>query len=174
MPPGARQVELRSVALLLPADEAAILAYARALLHWHSRHGYCPNCGTATLVMQAGHLRHCPNCGVDQFPRTDPAVIVLVTRGEHCLLGRSQRFVPGMYSTLAGFVEPGKSLEETLYREVLEEVGVRIEQVSLPLLPALALPAVPDARLSRHHPRRRPCASTPRRSRTRAGSPATS
>jgi len=127
VPPGVRQVELRSVALLLPADEAAILAYARALLHWHSRHGYCPNCGTATLVMQAGHLRHCPNCGVDQFPRTDPAVIVLVTRGEHCLLGRSQRFVPGMYSTLAGFVEPGESLEETLYREVLEEVGVRIE-----------------------------------------------
>ena len=124
---GARHVELRSVALLLPADEAAILAYARALLHWHSRHGYCPNCGTATLVMQGGHLRRCPACGTDQFPRTDPAVIVLVTRGDRCLLGRSHRFVPGMYSTLAGFVEPGESLEETLYREVLEEAGVEIE-----------------------------------------------
>jgi NAD+ diphosphatase len=127
--PGIRYVELRSVSTLLTADEAAILAYARALLHWHARHGYCPSCGTATLVMQGGHLRRCPECGADHFPRTDPAVIVLVTRGDHCLLGRSPRFPPAMYSTLAGFVEPGESLEETVYREVLEEAGVEVEEV---------------------------------------------
>lgn len=126
--PDARHVELRSVGTLLPAGEAAILAYARALLHWHARAGYCPVCGSATVIMQGGHLRRCVSCGADHFPRTDPAVIVLVTRGERCLLGRSARFVPGMYSTLAGFVEPGESLEETLYREVLEETGIATDR----------------------------------------------
>ncbi len=125
--PAARHVELRSVGTLLPAEEAATLAYARALLHWHTRSGYCPGCGHATIVLQGGHVRRCIECGTDHFPRTDPAVIVLVTAGERCLLGRSARFIPGMYSTLAGFVEPGESLEETLYREVLEETGIEIE-----------------------------------------------
>jgi NAD+ diphosphatase len=128
--PPFRHVELRSVGTLLPAGEAAVLAYARALLHWHSRHRFCPNCGHATLAEQGGHVRRCPSCSTEQFPRTDPAVIVLVTRGEHALLGRSARFIPGMYSTLAGFVEPGESLEETLYREVLEETGVEIKDAT--------------------------------------------
>ncbi|MFO1036453.1 MAG: NAD(+) diphosphatase [Geminicoccaceae bacterium] len=123
----ARFVELRSVGTLLPAGDAALLAYARGLLHWHARNRFCGVCGTATEVTQAGHARQCPNCHAEHFPRTDPAVIVLVHRGEHCLLGRSARFPTGMYSTLAGFVEPGESLEESLRREVLEEVGIEVE-----------------------------------------------
>ena len=121
-------VELRAVSLLLPIGEAAALAYARALVHWHRGHGYCGHCGAPTVVAQGGHARHCPGCGRDHFPRTDPAVIVLVTHGDQCLLGRSPRFPPGMYSTLAGFVEPGESLEQTLYREVLEESGIEIAE----------------------------------------------
>lgn len=131
VPPGdAGHVELRAVGTLLPADEAALLAYARALMHWHGRNGFCPVCGHPTAAVQGGHVRHCAGCGADHFPRTDPAVIVLVTFGDLCLLGRSPRFPPGMYSTLAGFVEPGESLEETLRREVWEEAGVEI--VGLP------------------------------------------
>ena len=124
---GARWVELRAVALLLAAEDAALLAYARALVHWHRTHRFCGHCGGATVASQGGHARHCAGCGRDGFPRTDPAVIVLVTHGERCLLGRSPRFPPGMYSTLAGFVEPGESLEQTLRREVREEVGIEIE-----------------------------------------------
>jgi NAD+ diphosphatase len=125
-----RLVELRAVALLLPADDAATLAYARALIHWHRGHRFCGCCGGPTKSAQGGHARHCPTCGHDTFPRTDPAVIVLVTHGERCLLGRSARFPPGMYSTLAGFVEPGESLEQTLRREVFEEVGVEIDDLA--------------------------------------------
>lgn len=122
-----RLVELRSVALLLPAADAATLAYARGLAHWHRGHRFCGFCGGATLPTQAGHARRCATCPRDHFPRTDPAVIVLVTDGaDRCLLGRSPRFPPGMYSTLAGFVEPGESLEQTLAREVFEETGVEI------------------------------------------------
>ncbi len=125
--PDAEMVELRTVSLLLPAGEAGLLAYARGLAHWHQGHRFCGWCGGETVVSQAGHARHCPACGRDNFPRTDPAVIVLVTHGDQCLLGRSPRFPPGMYSTLAGFVEPGESLEDTLRREVFEEVGVEID-----------------------------------------------
>jgi NAD+ diphosphatase len=125
-----RQVDLRAVGTLLPADEASLLAYARALLHWQARSPYCPVCGNPALLVQAGHVRRCTGCGADHFPRTDPAVIVLVTSGgDLCLLGRSPRFPPGMYSTLAGFVEPGESLEETVRREVLEESGVEVGDV---------------------------------------------
>lgn len=126
-PPAGRPMELRAVSLLLPAGEAGMLAHARALAHWHRSHRHCGWCGGATAPIHGGHARRCPGCGREHFPRTDPAVIVLVTHGEQCLLARSPRFPPGMYSTLAGFVEPGESLEETLAREVLEEVGVEIE-----------------------------------------------
>ena len=125
-----RLVELRSIALLLPGEDAALAAYARALAHWHRGHRYCGRCGGATVVSHAGHARLCPACGHETFPRTDPAVIVLVTHGDRCLLGRSPRFPPGMYSTLAGFVEPGESLEQTLRREVYEEVGVVLDEVA--------------------------------------------
>ncbi len=125
----AHYVELRSVGTLLPAAEGGLLAYARAMAHWHARHRYCGACGTENRIDQGGHARRCPACGNETFPRTDPAVIVLVTFGERCLLGRSTRFPPGMYSTFAGFVEPGESLEDTLARELLEEVGVPVAEI---------------------------------------------
>ncbi len=125
----AHYVELRSVGTLLAPAEGGLLAYARAMAHWHARHRFCGACGTENRIDQAGHARRCPACGNETFPRTDPAVIVLVTFGERCLLGRSTRFPPGMYSTFAGFVEPGESLEDTLARELLEEVGVPVAEI---------------------------------------------
>jgi NAD+ diphosphatase len=125
-PPGARFAELRSVGALLPAEEAGLAAYARGLAFWQGRQGFCNACGGVTSVFLGGHGRRCRACRMEHFPRTDPAVIVLVHKGEHCLLGRSARFVPGMYSTLAGFVEPGESLEQAVAREVLEETGIHV------------------------------------------------
>ncbi|MDF1585659.1 NAD(+) diphosphatase [Marinimicrococcus flavescens] len=128
-PPSLRRfVELRSVGLLLPTAEAGLLALARALRHWHEGHRFCGACGAPTRAVEAGHARRCDPCERTVFPRTDPAVIVLVTRGEHCVLGRAGRFPEGMYSTLAGFVEPGETLEECLAREVMEEVGILVER----------------------------------------------
>jgi NAD+ diphosphatase len=127
---GARFVELRSVGPVLSAAEASLAAYARALAHWHTRHRFCGACGAPTRIIDAGHARRCTACESDVFPRTDPAVIVLVTKGDRCILGRAGRFPTGMYSTLAGFVEPGESLESGLAREVFEEVGVELESVS--------------------------------------------
>lgn len=129
LPPKSRLVELRAVSHLLPAAEAAILAYARGLVHWHRCHRFCGICGSPTAMVQAGHARRCASCPREHFPRTDPAIIVLVTHGEQCLLGRSPRFPPGMYSTLAGFVEPGESLEDTLRREVREETGIEVAAI---------------------------------------------
>ena len=125
----AHYVELRSVGTLLPPAEGGLLAYARAMAHWHARHRFCGACGIENRIDQAGHARRCPACGNETFPRTDPAVIVLVTFGDRCLLGRSTRFPTGMYSTFAGFVEPGESLEDTLARELLEEVGVPVAEI---------------------------------------------
>ncbi|MCS6878234.1 MAG: NAD(+) diphosphatase [Geminicoccaceae bacterium] len=129
--PGAevRPVELRALAPLLPARELGLLAYARALLHWAGMQRFCGRCGSTLRVAEAGHLRRCPGCAAEFFPRTDPAVIVLVTAGEHCVLGRSPRFPPGVYSTLAGFVEPGESLEAAVAREIREEVGLELEEL---------------------------------------------
>jgi NAD+ diphosphatase len=126
-----RFVELRSVGARLPRDQASLAAYARGLAWWHQRHGFCGVCGTPTRSAEAGHVRLCtaPGCGASHFPRTDPAVIMLVTDGERCLLGRQPRFPPGFYSTFAGFVEPGESLEEAVIREVLEETGIRVGDV---------------------------------------------
>ncbi len=122
--------DLRQFGPSLPADEAGLLAYARALVHWHNTHLYCGSCGERTAVIQGGHARRCPACSRQVFPRTDPAVIVLVILDNCCLMARSPRFLPNMYSTLAGFVEPGESLEMTLRREVFEEVGVKITDLS--------------------------------------------
>ncbi|MGF1475057.1 MAG: NAD(+) diphosphatase [Geminicoccaceae bacterium] len=118
--------ELREIGPRLTRTDAGLAAYARGLAHWHNSHRFCPICGGATEIVDAGHGRRCKACGRPQFPRTDPAVIMLVTHGEHCLLARNPRFPKGMYSTLAGFVEPGESLEEAVAREVLEEVGIAI------------------------------------------------
>jgi len=130
-PVGARFLELRTVGAWLPLREAGWCAYARGLAWWHARNRYCGACGGPTVVVQGGHVRRCQLCDAQHFPRSDPAVIVLVTHdhpvhGPRCLLGRSVRFPAGLYSTLAGFVEPGESLEETVRREVFEESGVEV------------------------------------------------
>jgi NAD+ diphosphatase len=123
-----RPVGLREAATELPAEEAAIAAYAASLLAWHRRHGFCANCGAPTEVVDAGHERRCPACGANHFPRTDPVVIVRVVDEEHdrLLLGRQGRWPEGRFSVLAGFVEPGETLEEAVRREVREESGVEV------------------------------------------------
>ena len=123
--------DLRKVGPMLAREEGAILAHARGLMTWHQRHGFCGVCGSPTESSHAGHQRDCtnPNCRTTHFPRTDPAVIMLVVKGDMCLLGRTHNFRPGMYSTLAGFVEPGESLEEAVAREVYEETSVRVGEV---------------------------------------------
>ena len=124
-------VELRSVGALLSRDEGSILAYARALAHWHRHHRFCGTCGAPTEMRESGHLRVCTDagCATHHFPRTDPAVIMLVSRGDNALLGRKREWVEGMYSALAGFVEPGESLEGAVAREVMEETGVAVTNV---------------------------------------------
>jgi NAD+ diphosphatase len=126
-----RFADLRQLGGRLDRREGALLALARAMLHWHQRHRFCGLCGSPTRSEEAGHVRRCtdPACNTMHFPRTDPAVIMLVTRGEAALMGRSRHFPPGMYSTLAGFVEPGESLEEAVAREVREETGVEVGAV---------------------------------------------
>lgn len=124
--PGERLVELRPLASELVASEAGLAAYARALNLWRHGHRYCGRCGTATIARRAGHARHCPACDQYSFPRLDPAVIVLVHDGERALLGRQSAWPPGRFSTIAGFVEPGETLEEAVRREVQEETGVAI------------------------------------------------
>jgi NAD+ diphosphatase len=116
---------LREVASLLSARDAGLLVHAVALANWHSTHRYCPRCGSPTLVRAAGAERHCEVDGSSHFPRTDPAVIVLVTDpDDRALLGRQASWEPGRFSTLAGFVEPGEDAERALVREVAEESGV--------------------------------------------------
>ncbi len=123
--------ELRPISSRLPADEAGLLAYARALSIWRARHRYCGACGTPTVARRAGHSLHCPKpeCAIEIFPRIDPAIIVLVTDGERALLGRQANWPEGRYSTLAGFVEPGESLEDAVLREVEEETSVRVSGI---------------------------------------------
>src|ERR1700733_1110839 len=123
-------VDLRSVGWGVPRPEAAVLAHARGLMHWRARHRFCGVCGGVSAIRSAGHMMVCTACEAQHFPRTDPAVIMLVTRGDSALLGHSQRFPrANMYSTLAGFVEPGESLEEAVRREVFEEAGVQVGEV---------------------------------------------
>ena len=123
--------DLRALAGALPGQDASILAHARGLMHWRGRHRFCGACGAACEARSAGHVMQCSGCQTSHFPRTDPAVIMLVHRGEHALLGHSRRFPAAtMYSTLAGFVEPGESLEEAVAREVREEAGVRVGRVT--------------------------------------------
>jgi NAD+ diphosphatase len=125
-PPGTRFEELRPLSPLLPADEAGLLAYARALTIWRERQRFCGVCGFPAQRERAGHVIRCTNeVGAHEFfPRIDPAIIVLVTDGERALLGRQASWPPGRYSTIAGFVEPGESLEDAVLREVHEETGV--------------------------------------------------
>ncbi|BAR99302.1 NAD(+) diphosphatase [Blastochloris viridis] len=123
--------DLRSIAMqgLVPPGQLAGLATAKALMHWHATHRFCSACGTPTRLGLAGWKRDCPSCQAEHFPRTDPVVIMLVTRGERCLLCRQARFPPGMWSCLAGFVEPGETFEDAVRRETREEAGVAVGRV---------------------------------------------
>lgn len=123
--------DLRYLGSVLPADEANLAAHARALVIWHRVQKYCGLCGTMTRAESGGNSRKCDNqqCGTTIFPRVDPAIIVLVSRGDHCLLGRQKDWPEGRYSTIAGFVEPGESLEDAVAREVFEETNVKVGEI---------------------------------------------
>jgi NAD+ diphosphatase len=124
-------IDLRSIAVrgLLDGDHLAALAEGKALLNWHNRHRFCANCGALTRSLEGGWRRDCPSCRALHFPRTDPVVIMLAIAGEHCVLGRSHRFQPGMWSCLAGFVEPGETIEQAVRRETREEAGIACGRV---------------------------------------------
>lgn len=123
--------DLRSLALekALPPEELGILAQARSLMQWHERRKFCSNCAAKLEIADAGYRRHCPSCGMDHFPRTDPVVIMAVRHDGNILLGRQKAWKPGMYSALAGFVEPGETIEDAARREVFEEAGIRVGAV---------------------------------------------
>lgn len=123
--------DLRSIAVqgLVAPGHLPPIAEAKAVLHWHARHRFCSNCGAATRPVDGGWRRHCLQCNTEHFPRTDPVVIMLAVNGERCLLGRSPRFMPGMWSCLAGFMEPGESIDDAVHRETREEVGIVCRRV---------------------------------------------
>jgi NAD+ diphosphatase len=121
-----QRVDLHNAATHWPAFDATVFAQARALLHWHTRHRHCGACGGDLQFVRAGWLGRCTGCGSEHYPRTDQAIIAAVTDGTRLLLGRQHAWPPGRFSVLAGFVEPGESLEQTVAREVLEESGVRV------------------------------------------------
>ena len=123
--------EFRQVAPLLSYRDCALLSLARFMVEWHSRNTYCGKCGSKTTSHEGGNVRICTNesCKENFYPSMDPAVIVLVTSGEKCLLGSQAKWSKGLYSTIAGFVEPGESIEDAVYREVEEETGVRVEHI---------------------------------------------
>jgi len=123
--------DLRTIAIkgLVDADHLPPIAEAKAMLHWHARHRHCANCGAATTLTDCGWKRACPQCKAEHFPRTDPVVIMLSVDGDRCVLGRSPRFVPTMWSCLAGFIEPGESFEDAVRRETQEEAGIKTRRV---------------------------------------------
>jgi NAD+ diphosphatase len=115
---------------LLDKETLGALAQGAALVSWNENHRHCGRCGALTEMRAGGYKRHCPSCQKDFFPRTDPVVIMLSVLGDKCLLGRSPHFPPGMYSCLAGFVEPGETIEDAVRRETYEESGIKIGQVA--------------------------------------------
>lgn len=126
---GVRFAEVRGLAPLLPEGEAGTVAHARSLLDWHNRHGFCAACGQPTIMREAGYMRKCDGCGAQHFPRTDPVVIMVVWRGDSCLLGRRKNAIAGLHSALAGFIDQGETIEEAVRREVKEEVGLDVDDV---------------------------------------------
>lgn len=129
--PNAKFADLRRASIYMAAKHAGILAYARALHYWQHRHAFCGVCGSPNLLRSAGHSMECSNdeCARVSYPRIDPAIIVLVTHKDSCLLGRNAKWTPKHFSTLAGFVEPGESLEDAVVREVYEEVRLQLENI---------------------------------------------
>jgi NAD+ diphosphatase len=129
MPSGLAFLEPRSAVSSFSPGDAGAFAQARSLFEWHRHHGYCARCGAATDITDAGHKRRCPACGAEHFPRTDPVVIMMITRGDRCLLGRQPRFPPQLFTCLAGFLEPGETVEDAVRRESFEEAGIRCGEV---------------------------------------------
>jgi NAD+ diphosphatase len=115
--------ELRGMVMqgVVPTQELSAIAMAKSMVNWHQRHGYCANCGTRTAMKEGGWKRECPNCKVEHFPRTDPVVIMLVTSGDNCLLGRQKQFLPGMWSCLAGFVEAAETIEDAVLSVIADD-----------------------------------------------------
>lgn len=130
-PGGLEPADLRQLAVdaVLTPSELAVVAAAKSLVDWHLRHGFCARCGAPTAMASGGWRRDCAACGAQHFPRTDPVVIMLAIDGERCVLGRQARFAPGMYSCLAGFVEPGETIEDAVRREIGEEAGIAVGRV---------------------------------------------
>lgn len=123
-------VDIRSNLTLLSARDGELAATARSILEWHRSHAFCSKCGTKSDMAQAGWQRNCPSCEASHFPRTDPVVIMLITRGNSVLIGRSPFWPEGMYSLLAGFIEPGETIEDAVRREVFEETQIKVGHVS--------------------------------------------
>jgi len=122
--------DARAAGQMVSIRDAAIIAQAKAMIDWHQRHGFCPKCGAPTKFMDAGYRRLCEKCNSEHFPRVDPVVIMLATDGDACLVGRGKLFPQGMFSALAGFIEPGETIEEAVRRELMEEASVRVGEVS--------------------------------------------
>jgi NAD+ diphosphatase len=132
LPDGVKAIDFRSVNVqgLLAEDDLGAVAQAGALLAWHSNHRFCGRCGHETVIRAGGYKRVCLNCKAEHFPRTDPVAIMLAVTQERCLMGRSPHFPPGMYSCLAGFIEPGETIEDAVRRETFEEAGIRLGRVA--------------------------------------------
>jgi len=139
----------------LPPDLLSIIAQGRSLTHWHARHGFCANCGSKTEMADAGYRRHCASCKADHFPRTDPVVIMAVRHAGKILLARQKSWDPGMFSAVAGFMEPGETIEQAVAREVLEETGIEVSKVTYiasqpwPFASSLMIGAVAEAKDSK-------------------------
>jgi len=129
--PRVKAIDMRSIATqgLLPDSELALVGTAKSLISWHARHGFCANCGAQTAPSHGGWRRDCAACNAQHFPRVDPVVIMLAVDGDRALLARGANFIPNMYSALAGFIEPGETIEDAVRRELEEEAGIRTAQV---------------------------------------------